>query len=221
MSPAFIVTLLTGAAAMLAVMLAARKRYGVSALRCLAFSALLTVCGVAGAKVMFAIETGGASGGVSFFGAVFFPPAVMALAALIARTPVRTVLDLCAPAECVMLALLKVRCVIDGCCYGRLLYATQTVAIRFPSQIVELLASLVILAVLFRLMGREKWRGKLYPCYLLIYGGTRFVLNTLRDTEPFVWLLPAGHFWSLIAMAIGALWLALAFHEDKKVRIST
>ena len=68
-------------------------------------------------------------------------------------------------------------------------------------------AALGITLVLLLLLCRGKHAEKLYPLYLVIYGGTRFVLNFLRETRPFVLAVPAGHLWSLVSILIGLLWL--------------
>lgn len=170
---------------------------------------LLTVIGVLGAKLMFFIENGGWRG-TSFFGALFFAPPIMALSALLLHTKVSGLLDLCAPAECVMLAVLKVQCFLAGCCGGRCLWYTKNgTMVTFPSQIVEFCNALLLMVVLLRLMRRDTMHGRIYPMYLLLYGITRFCLNLLRETTPFLLGLPAGNFWSLIAIFIGGVWLWL------------
>lgn len=85
--------------------------------------------------------------------------------------------------------------------------SAQIYYFRFPSQIVESLMGLFIAVALLRMFLRGKQEGKLYPLFLVIYGVLRFLLNLLRVTEPFVWILPAGNFWSLISIAAGLLML--------------
>ena len=60
-------------------------------------------------------------------------------------------------------------------------------------------------------MDSQKWfKGRLYGVYFLIYGVLRFALNFLRrGTTPFVWIIPAGHFWSLISIGLGITWILL------------
>lgn len=217
MTPELITALIIGTIAMAAVMLLPRRwRAGLSMWKTLLSAAVLTVLGVLGAKLMFLIESGFWAG-TSFYGAVFFPPLFMVLLALLLRVPPLTLLDLCAPAECVMLAILKMQCAVNGCCVGMLLTITADgTYIRFPSQIIELLNALILMVILLRLIRKGTWQGRIYPIYMLLYGITRFILNLLRDTEPFLLGLPAGNFWSLVAIVIALIWLRLA-HPQKGV----
>ena len=213
----FVISLVVGTIAMAAVMLLPRRwRAGLPMWKTLLSAAVLTVLGVLGAKLMFLIESGFWAG-TSFYGAVFFPPLFMVLLALLLRVPPLTLLDLCAPAECVMLAILKMQCAVNGCCVGILLTITADgTYIRFPSQIIELLNALVLMVMLLRLIRKGTWQGRIYPIYMLLYGITRFILNLLRDTKPFLLGLPAGNFWSLVAIVIALIWLRLA-HPQKGV----
>lgn len=213
----FVISLAVGTLAMAAVMLLPRRwRVGLPMWKTLLSAAVLTVLGVLGAKLMFLIESGFWAG-TSFYGAVFFPPLFMVLLALLLRVPPLTLLDLCAPAECVMLAILKMQCAVNGCCVGILLTITADgTYIRFPSQIIELLNALVLMVMLLWLIRKGTWQGRIYPIYMLLYGITRFILNLLRDTKPFLLGLPAGNFWSLVAIVIALIWLRLA-HPQKGV----
>lgn len=213
----FVISLVVGTIAMAAVMLLPRRwQAGLPMWKTLLSAAVLTVLGVLGAKLMFLIESGFWAG-TSFYGAVFFPPMIMVLLALLLRVPPLALLDLCAPAECVMLAILKMQCAVNGCCVGILLTITADgTYIRFPSQIIELLNALVLMVILLRLIRKGTWQGRIYPIYMLLYGITRFILNLLRDTKPFLLGLPAGNFWSLVAIVIALIWLRLA-HPQKGV----
>lgn len=174
---------------------------------------VLALVGFGGAKLLYSIENGGWFG-TSFYGAVFFPPLFMVLLALLLHVPPLDLLDLCAPAECVMLAILKIQCAVNGCCGGILLTTTADgVYIRFPSQIAELLNALALMIVLLHFIHKGVWRGRIYPMYMLLYGITRFVFNLLRDTTPFLLGLPAGNFWSLISIMIALIWLYFAEHK--------
>lgn len=203
-----------GAIAMMAVMLFPRLwQVWLPIWKTLLSAAVLTVLGVLGAKIMFLLESGFWAG-ASFYGAVFFPPLFMVLLALLLHVPPLDLLDLCAPAECVMLAILKIQCAVNGCCGGILLTTTADgVYIRFPSQIVELLNALALMIVLLHFIHKGVWRGRIYPMYMLLYGITRFVFNLLRDTTPFLLGLPAGNFWSLISIMIALIWLYFAEHK--------
>lgn len=168
----------------------------------------LAAIGVFSAKIMFWIENG-EWGNSSYFGAVFFAPLPMVIFAQALN--VQGALDLCAPAECVMLVLLKALCMKNGCCEGRVLYIYESgVAVRFPSQLAELVNALILTGVLLGAIRRGKWKGKVYALYLILYGASRFLLNLLRETDTFLLGLPAGNFWSVISVIVGLVWLLIA-----------
>jgi prolipoprotein diacylglyceryltransferase len=133
------------------------------------------------------------------------------------KIPYGDIMDFCAPAECVMLAIMKYRCLIDGCCAGKVLLSiAMDGSVIFPSQITELVNAFVLMAVLLGMAFSRKTRGKIYAWYLVLYGATRFVLNLFRaDTTPFLLGLPVGNIWSLLAIFLGILWLT-----DRKLIIT-
>lgn len=201
---------------MLIAMLHYGKKHQIMRWKTVISTLCLTLSGVLGTKIMYWIETG-RSGGLSFFGAIFLIPLLMSLIALVLRIPVGTLLDMCALAECLMLAIMKLSCLYSGCCKGRVLYESNVFEIRFPSQIVEMITILVIFLVLTRSMRKNVYSNEIYAQYMILYGSTRFVLNILRDTKPFVWILPAGNFWSLISISIGILWILLIKKNQTRV----
>ena len=208
----FMVYLAVGTLLMFAVMLIADRNERTPWWKLLISSVVLTGAGVLGAYLMFALEGGTWGGGKSFYGAVFLPPLIMWLTALALRLPVSRVMDLSAPAECVMLALLKVDCYLTGCCGGRVIGYSQMTgeAIVFPSQIAELVNALVLMIILILLIRGGKIKGLAYPAYLILYGVTRFFLNLLRETTPFILGMSAGNFWSLVSIVIGLIaWFAI------------
>lgn len=201
--------LLMGTLSMILIMAYSCVKYRISLWKVVPCAMVLAVLGVLGTKIMAVLE-GGSFEGQSFYGAVLFTPLMMCLTAPLFRMKVTDLLDLCAPAECGMLVFQKVACLVTGCCEGRIFgYNSLGEAIRFPSQIMEIIAAVIILCVLLCMVQTGKQRGRLYFWYLFLYGSIRFVLNLFRETSPFIWILPAGNFWSLIAIVIGIVTLKL------------
>ena len=165
-------------------------------------SFMLTIAGVAGAMLMFWFENG-FFGGTSFFGAILFVP-ILILPAMLLGIRFGKLMDLCAPAECIMLAVLKMDCMVNNCCSGMYM---DRLGFVFPSQIVEMITILLIMVVLLVMEHKGK-KDVLYGWYLILYGSTRFILNWFRDgITPFALGLPAGNFWSIVAVAAGIMWL--------------
>ena len=182
--------------------------------KCFPLAVLLTISGTLGTYLWFFIENHWI-GGTSFFGAVFVVPVLFLAVSKLLRIPYGQIMDLCAPAECAMLAIMKIQCLLSGCCEGRVLGILENgTSIVFPSQIAELINALVILVALL-IMSRKKRFGRvLYPWYMIIYGCSRFVLNIFREE----WvttkmIMPFGNIWSLVAIGVGVAWL---FFQNKR-----
>lgn len=206
-----------GTGAMLIPMLFMAKKYCITRWKTILSSLLLTVTGTAGAYIWFAIENGYFAGW-SFYGAMYLVPLLFLAVAKLVRIPYGDLMDLSAPAECVMLIIMKYKCMVDGCCGGRVLYTTaEGVDVIFPSQVTEAVNAILI-AVLLMIMARNpKNRGTLFPWYMVIYGTTRFILNLFRAEEAvFLLGMTAGNVWSVLAVIVGAVWLYLHKKTAKK-----
>lgn len=211
--------LLAGTVLMAAVMLLGNRQYRFPRWKVVLSAGLVTIVGTFGARMMACVELGSWTG-FSFYGAVFLVPLGMLLAGRCLRLSGGPLLDLCALGVCIMLALMKVNCLVSGCCGGRILFLrADGTPVRFPSQIVEGAVALLLLLVLLRLLRGGKYEGRIYPCFMVIYGIVRYILNFLRDTEPVVWILPSGNIWSLLSIVIGVLWLiSIQKHRNKGER---
>lgn len=210
-----IIVLLIGTCAMMIPIMVLMKRYQTPIWKGVPVAFVLTITGTIGTYIWYFVESSW-FGARSFYGAVFLVPLAFIYVAKWMRIPHGELMDFCAPAECIMLAIMKCQCLVDGCCTGRPLYfLASDGSMVFPSQIVELANALVVMAVLMGLAFSNKYRGKIYAWYFVVYGTTRFVLNWFRnDTAPLLIGLPAGNLWSLLAIFLGVLWLT-----DRKLAI--
>ena len=210
-----------GTALMILVMLFCGKYYGMKLWKRIVTAVVFTFAGVLSVMIMAFIEKGH-WGSRSFFGAVFFAPVFMAIYALLIREKISSVLDICAPSEAAMLILMKIKCSIDGCCYGFLIgMDNKGLEVRFPSQIVEGVTALIICLALVWMIRKGNHRGLIYIMYMIIYGCTRFILNWFRATKPFIWVLPAGNFWALISFIVGLLLLYFVKHRRPNMTTSS
>lgn len=219
MSDKLLMFLAAGTLLMLVPVLWVGRYYKQSVWKLVIATVLLTVTGTVGTVLMAYIEVG-PDGGMSFYGAVFLVPLVFPIVAYLLYMPCAKLLDLCAMGECAMLALMRVNCLINGCCGGRVLFTLENgKEIRFPNQIAELILGLVILSVLIYLAYRKpQYHGGLYAWYLILYGSARFCLTFLRE-ETAAWTpserIPMAFIWSPIAVAIGITWLQLKKRRDR------
>ena len=199
--------LVVGTVAMLVPIMIQTRRYEIDLIKGFLIAIILTIVGTISTYVWFFIEVGTFSG-ISFFGAVFIVPIVFVLFAKLFGIPYGQIMDICAPAECAMLVIMKVHCFVSGCCDGKLLYITEHgTQVYFPSQIVELTNALVIAVVLLLLSRKKENNGTIYAWYMVLYGSTRFVLNFFRDTKPILLFMGWGSIWGILAILIGVTWL--------------
>jgi len=96
---------------------------------------------------------------------------------------------------------------IKGFPFGKYL---PTLGFQFPSQIVEMIASLILM-ILLLMIQRRKPGDHLYAWYMVLYGICRFCLNGFRyGLTPFVLGMSQGHFWSIVSVLIGGIWLIVS-----------
>lgn len=193
-----------GALAMCVSMLLRKKQFPQVAIwKMIILTVWLTVTGVLGTMVLAFIETG-EFGGTSFYGAIFLVP-ILILPVLLMKISYLDTLNLCAPAECAMLVVMRFDCLDKGCCFGKYL---PNLEFQFPSQIAEMVVGVSIMIALIW-MHKKNRQTQLYPWYMIMYGVLRFCLQGLRygGTDPWVLGLSAGHFWSLVSILVGTAWL--------------
>ena len=212
-----VIILAIGTCAMCIPMILLMKQYRLDLWKVIPVSIILTVIGTLSTYIWFWIENAW-YGGRSFYGAVFLVPVVFVCVAKLFRIPYGQLMDCCAPAECVMLAIMKFQCLRDGCCRGRVLYTgADGVPVVFPSQIAELINALLVMAILMLLSRNEKHRGKIFGWYMMLYGVSRFALNLLREENTvFAIGLPAGNVWSILAVVVGAAWMHCTKLQERK-----
>lgn len=183
---------------------------------------LMMLSGLLGISLLYYVEYG-VWGGKSFFGCILLTPIVILFVSKILKVPTNDLMDIAGPICAAFLAVIKINCLDAGCCEGIVLkVAADGAVIRFPSQIIEGVNGAIICAVLLFLQRKEKYRRRLAPMFLMLYGCTRFVLNFFRDhlwsLDPFEKLglfVPRGHFWAFICIVWGAVWYILLCRKKK------
>lgn len=182
-----------------------KKYYEIPIWKSFVIVVMLILAGAVGSYLMFYVESGH-FGGRSFFGGAFFLPIVMIPTAKLLRLQYGNVMDLCGPGGSLMLIISKIQCSIDGCCFGRMIHIAGR-DVQFPSQKVEAATGCVLLIIMLVMIIRRNSRGSVFWYCLIIYGITRFFLNWLRETTPWLGPLPAGNVWSLVAIILGIVLL--------------
>jgi phosphatidylglycerol:prolipoprotein diacylglycerol transferase len=180
-------------------------------------SLVLLLVSVIGARLMFvathlsdyAHDPLGAlrvwEGGLTLYGGILLAIPAGILYCRSARLPVWEVADAVAPALALGLALGRVGCFLNGCCYG--VPTTLPWGVRFPahsyaalqfpgralhpSQLYFTAAELAILGALVALRPRFPRPGQLWWLFVMLDSATRFLIDLTRYYEPSA-VLPGG-----------------------------
>ena len=129
------------------------------------------------------------------------------------------VIDLLMPSLALAQSVGRLGCFFNGCCYGRPTTSAWGVvfpgapAPRYPTQLLESLATLLIFVVLRAIQVRPQRRaaerpGLLTALYLILYGTTRFAIECLRGDNPYGWLgLTLSQWLGVVAVPLGCVLL--------------
>lgn len=197
--------LITGTAGMFACTYKRKELFSLTVWQCGGFTALLTAVGVAGAMLLYYLESG-SFGGVSFYGSVFLIPLLMPLLGLVFRLKPSQAMDICGPCVAIMIGCMRMNCFLSGCCGGWEM-CIGDFRFRWPTQAIDSISDFAILIWLLQLETNRKATGLLYPLFMITYSAMRFLLEFLRDT-PKDWLyLSHGQWFALTAILIGSLWI--------------
>lgn len=181
------------------------KKYNFTKNKALLAFLAIVFCSLLGSYIMFYIENQ-IWGGVSFYGTMLFGPILVYPFVKILKLNYTNLLAWVAPTGCITHVIMKFGCWISGCCgwadkYSRLSF--------MPLQLLEAASIFVIMIVLLYLENTKMSKKNIYPIYLISYGVCRFILNSFRKKlSIFIWM-PAGHFWSLVAIMSGIVVLLI------------
>lgn len=170
-------------------------------LACLGFSA----CSVLAAMVFAWLEgwlSGGGNsfGSISTYGVYLFCPPTILLTARAAGKDAGHWLDVFALYAAPSLFLMRINCLLSGCCAGRHLGST---GLRWPVRQAEMVFYGVFLLVLLRRERAGVPKGTAFPLLATSYGAFRFVEEWFRDAGGSS-LVHLAHLWSALAFIIGA-----------------
>jgi len=131
------------------------------------------------------------------------------------------------------LAIARIGCTLNGCCYGQpspfnffplaVIYSPRDTLPPeywgvpiYPTQIYHLLWGLIVFGIMWRLRGKLKPEGSLLFFFICIFAVGDFALRFLRAEEPWLWGLRQAQFIDLAAVAIFLPWLIIRMRRFKK-----
>ena len=200
-----------------------RKHYDISKRDAILIPLLLYILGGIWIRLI-----GWAESGFTYFGAnnivkgFSFFPLFGLLVAKWFKKDFRLVMDFTAPCFPLTQFVCHLACPFAGCCCGypmahglwNPLYDTYL----FPSQLLESFVGGIITVVCILIARKNKYEvtGKIYPIFLILFGGTRFFLEFLRDNTKLFWGISDLALWALLMVVVGTVWLIVDKKKSKK-----
>lgn len=160
----------------------------------------------------------------NFFPFIFVIPIAFCALSILFRLPPLKVWDFTAPPINLALILFKIACFCGGCCYGigydgpLSVFNCKNNRNELPIQLIEAGEAVIILIILFILKKRKKKVGTMYPTFMLLYSGMRFVSEFWRDDYPAVWgRLTGYHIQCIIGIILGAIYLLAVLKWGERI----
>ncbi|OPZ64393.1 MAG: Prolipoprotein diacylglyceryl transferase [Firmicutes bacterium ADurb.Bin506] len=125
-------------------------------------------------------------GGLSFFGGLGAGVLGGWLYVKVKKLPVGKIADVAAPAVALGYAIVRIGCLLNGCCYGEPSALPWAIAggrddlLRHPAQIYSAIYSLIIFGLLWLVEARKKFDGQVIWSYVGFYAVARFIVEFFR-----------------------------------------
>ena len=193
--------------AIFALLLIRYKKYHISLLKTFVITLAIAFSGFLGSYIMFFLENG-MWNGRSMFGGILLFPLFLLPVSLILKIEPEDLMDYATIPGAFLLAFAKFNCYLAGCCGGKVIGYVNAIPNFFPSQLVEMSVSLLIVVTLLVLETTNKLKHFMCPVCIVLYSITRFVLDFFRwGQEIFALGMTAGRFWSVVSFLIGIIWI--------------
>lgn len=175
-------------------------------LRALLLAVGLSAVSVASAMLFAAMESllGGSTqsfGAISTYGIYLIAPLLLLAVAAALKLDARQLFDDYALYALPSLFLLRINCLLAGCCGGTQIAHT---GLTWPTRQAEMLFYAIMLLVLLRREKRGAPPGTGFPLLMMCYAAFRFEVEWFRTVEPPA-ALHIAHIWSVLTFIIGLL----------------
>lgn len=137
------------------------------------------------------------NGAVSTFGIFLISPLILFLI-LMGNKRKSAFFDMYAFYIIPSMVIQRIRCFIEGCCYGKQIFNTQ---LKYPTRESEIIFYIWMWFVLIR-KKKENRTGSLFPLFMVYYGVFRFINEFFRYSDTNA-LFHLTHIWALISIVVG------------------
>ena len=164
------------------------------------------------------------SADANYFPYILFVPVFYVVFAIILKISPLKLTDFGATVVIPGLICFKFSCFCNGCCYGiecasSPFYNYSNERYELPIQLIEM-GCAVIMYIIILLLRRKKHRvpGVLYPVFMLMYCGSRFISEFWRDDYPAIWGRMTGyHIQCIIGFVLGAIYLFIVLKWGERI----
>ena len=170
------------------------------------FFYLIFIAGFVGGKLFYYLENPSKyfnnpkllldnfSGGFVFYGSFITIIPVLIWYLKKHKIPVLPMLDILAITTLIVHSIGRLGCFFGGCCYGKptdsftgMVFPTTHGTKVHPTQLYEITALLIIMALLFYIKQKQQFKGQLFLLYIIFYAIARNILELFRgDTRGFI-----------------------------------
>lgn len=162
---------------------------------------------------------------MGFFCNIFITPIAVYVCAIIFRILPSVFEDVAAMCTASMLIFYKMACYWFGCCYGvkydGIFYNESLREYQVPVQLIELVCAIVMFIILVLLFKKKKMSGNLYPLFMIMYCGSRFISEFWRgDYSAIVCKMNGNHIQCLIGFVLGVIYILIGLIFGKKINAS-
>lgn len=161
-------------------------------------------------------------GGMNIVRVFVYYPLFLLPVTKLSKIPLRKLLDYIAPGLSLLQAIDHISCVFTGCCQGYPaawgIWNASEKAYLFPNQWLESLTAFVIFFLLLRSARKQHncGNGLIYARFLIWFGGTRFLLEFLRDNEKLFLGISNLALHAAFMVVMGIFWLWFAKKKELK-----
>ncbi len=167
----------------------------------------------------------------------------------IAKLPLSEIMDIVAPGIAIAIAIGRIGCFLNGCCYGKV--TDSCIGVSFPSrwlppayldqvqkglisqeaqrslpviptQLISTLNLLIIFAILWKVRKKRVFKGFLFTLFLGLYGLHRFIIDFFRqysENALILKYLTLSQVLSIIFMITSTLVIMFSYRKDKNQKV--
>ena len=162
-------------------------------------------------------------GGQNVIRAFIFLPLLVILFSKLTGVDMKKMQDIAAPGIPIAQCIAKIGCQYVGCCRSWLcvewgIFNKHTGTRLFPVQLLEgaVAGIVVLMTLLFAKKRNYQAQGLCMPYVLVLFGGTRFFLEFLRDNQKVFFGISELALWCAAMVICGGIWFAVYRHRRRK-----